>query len=209
MADTCTPTGNEMARKSLSRLEFADEILRAAASPERIGAVVTAVVRDRLDIGPIGFGPAGLLTARAAGRTDHAMVEPDPNDHCRLILRIPLLLRIDAGLGKLEARFVAGVDLRTELDLVLSHPCALLVRLHPVRPADVAVRVRGIDLLGRAAVLVAPIARLVSIQVADHTNTVFTDPQLTQLTRIDVVQLIDRAWESGLLLPPVEPEKTA
>lgn len=208
MADTRT-TGDEMVRRSLSRLEFADEILRAAASPERIGAIVTAVVRDRLDVGPIGVGPAGLLTARAAGRTCHATVEPDPNDRCRLVLRIPLLLRIDVRLGTLEARFVAGVDLRTRLDLVLDRPCALLVQLHPVRRADVAVRVRGIDLLGRTAVLVAPIARLVSIHVADHANTVFADPQLTQLARIDVVELIDRAWESGLLLPPVVPGKTA
>ncbi|GAB0106854.1 hypothetical protein JMUB6875_58440 [Nocardia sp. JMUB6875] len=191
---------DEAARPSLSRLEFADEILRAAASPERIGSIVTGVLCDRLDVGPIGFGPAGILSAHAVGRAHPATIEPHPDDHCALDLHIPLALRIDVRIGSVVARFGAGVRLRARLTLELDRPCTVIVRHRPVRTEDVVARVRGLNPIGRAAMEFVPVGRLVASRVAAHANTVFADPEVARLTRIDVVQLIGRAWDAGLVL---------
>ncbi|AYF74798.1 hypothetical protein D7D52_14025 [Nocardia yunnanensis] len=191
---------DDIVRQGLSRLEFADEILRAAASPERIGTVLTGILRDRLTVGPMPFGPGGLMSVHAVGRMQDATVESDVRDHTRLTVHLPMVLRVDVHVGGMCAKFLAGVCIRVLIALALDRPCALLVQPAPVSPADVTVRIHGVNTLARWASRTGVVSPLLAAEVAAHANTILEDPTLTAVSRIDVLDLIDRAWSSGLIL---------
>ncbi|GAB0103943.1 hypothetical protein JMUB6875_29170 [Nocardia sp. JMUB6875] len=191
------------APSTVSLLEFADAILRAATSPERIGAVVTRIIQDHSDIGAIALGPGGLLSARVVNRTDLTRIEPDEDDLCRFGVCVPMLVWLDVGLGRISARFVAGIQLRTRIALVPDRPCALLIQHTPIGTADIAVSVKGQNLLGWLIARFVPLERLVATQVATHADALLSRPDLAQLTRIDVLELIDRAWDAGFIVDPL------
>ncbi|WP_405496707.1 hypothetical protein [Nocardia sp. NBC_00511] len=199
MLEISPPVSEEVARQALSRLEFADAILRAAAGPERIGAVVDQVVRRHLEACSLEFGPRGLLAVDAVVRAEDSMVSPDPDDHRTFMVEIPLLIRFEARLVGLTARYLAGVHLTVRLTLDLTRPCVLVVRLHPVRAEDLTVRVKGLNTFGRITIRVVPLAALLATTIATRADALFTDPRLTDSTRIDVLDLIERAWDAGLV----------
>ncbi|WP_146251215.1 hypothetical protein [Nocardia tenerifensis] len=188
----------------LAQLAFADEVLRAAARPERIAAVVARILGDRLDIGPVPLGPGGVLTARAVGTPEHIRIEPSDTDCREVGVVVPISLRLDVSLGAVSARFIAGVRVRTRITLVPDQPCALLFLQDEVRRSDVVARVHGENVLGKLAERAGGIDAIVVDHVVDYANSLFTSPELAELRRIDVADLIDRAWNAGLILGPDE-----
>lgn len=205
MRDSQTDPVPQLVSPPLSPVEFADEVLRAAARPERIATVVARIIGDSLDIGPVPLGPGGVLTARAAGRPEQIRIEPSTTDHREVGVIVPILLRLNVSLGTVNARFLAAVCVRTRITLVPNRPCALLVQQDEVRRGDVIATVRGDNVLGRVLEHLGPIAPMVVDHVVAYANSLFTRPELAELRRIDVADLIERAWDAGLIFAPGEP----
>ncbi|MEV6072321.1 hypothetical protein AB0L82_37765 [Nocardia sp. NPDC052001] len=184
---------------SVSQLEFADALLRAAIRPERIGAVVTRIMQENNDIGPIVIGPGGLLRADARMRGETATVEPDESDLCQFDVHVPLVLWLDIHLGELHARLLARVHVRTHVTLIPDVPCALVIQLHPIRTCDVTVSTEGRNMLGRIITRFGMVTSLLAGQIATHANSLLSSPDLIEAFRIDILGLIDRAWDAGFV----------
>lgn len=185
---------------AVSPVEFADALLRAAASPERIGAILTRILQDHSDVGPITIGPGGLLSAQIVTRTDLARIDPHETDHCQFGVRVPMLLWLDIRLGELTARLIAAVHVSTRITLVPDRPCVLVVQHQPIRAVDVVVKAEGRNTLGWIMTRFGLLGMFLAAQVAAQANTLLSRPDLVESSRIDVLGLIDRAWNAAHVL---------
>ncbi|WP_378730709.1 hypothetical protein [Nocardia brasiliensis] len=182
-----------------SRIAFADNLLRAATRPERIAEVVAEIIGDHIETGPIAVGPGGLFSAIATGRTERVQVASSETDCCEMSVLVPVTFRIQAGLGGISAHYLAAACVQTRVTLVPDAPCALLVRHQLISRQDVVTKVRPQNVLARLTEPFARLNSLVADQVVAYVNTLVTSPRVRELSRIDVAELIERAWETGLL----------
>ncbi|GAB2682303.1 hypothetical protein [Nocardia goodfellowii] len=199
MYDQFTVAEDRPVSPAHSRIAFADNLLRAATPPERIAEVVGEIVGDHLETGPIAVGPGGFCSVIAAGRTERVQVLPSETDCCEMAVLVPLTLRIQAGLGGISAQYLAAACVRTRVTLVPDAPCALVIRHRLITRADVSTKVHAQNVIARLAEPFARLDYLVADQVVDYVNTLVTSPRVRELSRIDVAELIERAWDTGLV----------
>ncbi|WP_039801458.1 hypothetical protein [Nocardia araoensis] len=182
--------------------QFTRAVLRAAAKPERIASVVTLVVGDRIEAGPIRVGPARLAVAAVEGRPGIVRAGPCEADGWDVGVEVPVMLRLRISMIGVVARFAGAVAVRMRFALVPQDSCTLLVHTEEVGTEHVDVEVLP---LNRAAELIHRIGDIRGV-VADHIvaylRELLTSREVLELRRIDVADLIDRAWDSGLLIPP-------
>ncbi|MRH90693.1 hypothetical protein GFY24_25175 [Nocardia sp. SYP-A9097] len=191
---------DDPALSAVSPVEFADALLRAAANPDRIGTILTRIMQDHTDIGPNTIGPGGLLSVQVVARTDTVQIDPHQTDHCQFGVHVPVQVWIVIRLGEFNARLIAGVHISTRIMLVPDRPCVLVVQHQTIRAADVLVTVRGRNTLGWIMTRFGLLGPLLAAQVAAHANTLLSRPDLVELSRIDVLTLIDRAWDAANIL---------
>ncbi|MFF3228367.1 hypothetical protein ACFYV7_36615 [Nocardia suismassiliense] len=182
-----------------SRIAFADNLLRAATRPERIAEVVAEIIGDHIETGPIAVGPGGFFSAIAAGRTERVQVAPSETDCCEMAVLVPVTLRIQAGLGGISAHYLAAASVRTRVTLVPDAPCALVVRHRLISREDVVTKVRAQNVLARLTEPFARLNSLVADQVVAYVNNLMISPRVRELSRIDVAEVIERAWDTGLV----------
>ncbi|MFI6213209.1 hypothetical protein ACIBCD_14565 [Nocardia brasiliensis] len=182
-----------------SRIAFADNLLRAATRSERIAELITRIIGDQIDTGPIPVGPGGFISALASGRAEQVRIAPSETDCCQMSVLVPVGFRIEAGVGGVAAHFLAATCVRTRITLVPHAPCALLVHHQPISRQDVVTKVRAQNLLARLATPFAHLNSIVTDQVVAYVNALMSSPRMLELTRIDIAEVIDRAWDTGLV----------
>ncbi|WP_280392290.1 hypothetical protein [Nocardia brasiliensis] len=182
-----------------SRIAFADNLLRAATRPERIAELITQIIGDQIDTGPIPVGPGGFISAVASGRAEQVRIAPSETDCCQMSILVPVIFRIEAGVGGVAARFLAATCVRTRITLVPHAPCALLVHHQPISRQDVVTKVRAQNFLARLATPFAHLNSIVTDQVVAYVNALMSSPRMLELTRIDIAEVIERAWDTGLV----------
>ncbi|MFE9578069.1 hypothetical protein ACFYO1_16905 [Nocardia sp. NPDC006044] len=189
-------------RSHQSRIAFADGLLRAATRPERVAELVDRLVGDRIDTGPIPIGPGGFLSAVAGGQAERIRIEPSETDCCDIAVIFPVTFRIRVGLGGIQADYLGAACIRTRVRLVPQEPCALSIQHRLITRRDVAVRVQAQNLLARFTGAFARVDNLVAEHVVAYVNSVVTSPGVLDASRIDVAELIDRAWDAGFAANP-------
>ncbi|WP_107657029.1 hypothetical protein [Nocardia suismassiliense] len=182
-----------------SRMAFADNVLRVATRPEHIAGVIAQIIGDHIETGPIALGPGGIVAATAAGRAEGVQVVPSETDCCEMSVLVPVAFRIQASLGGIAAQYLAAACVRTRVTLVPDAPCALLIQHQRISRQDVVTKVRGQNTLARLTEPFARLNSLVADQVVAYVNALVTSPRVQALSRIDVAELIDRAFDTGAM----------
>ncbi|MFH5232112.1 hypothetical protein [Antrihabitans spumae] len=191
---------------AISAADFATNMLAAAASPDRVGTMVAQLIGDSFDTGSIRVGPAGLATARAVGVVGQVVAShsDDPNWDIDVLVPVAMHARVDAGI-----RVVAyDVDLavRAPIRLVLEPPCSVLIDLKVLGSEDVLSTIDPCGMPSRLIGWMHDIADVVNGYVVTFINTLLQRDDIVAMLRIDVAELLDRAWESGAFVSgPLRP----
>ncbi|MEU2040348.1 hypothetical protein [Nocardia niwae] len=183
-----------------ARARFAQELLRSAARPERIAGVIEEIVGDRIEVGPVQAGPGALVCVTAIGRPGDVRAEAYEGQGWDVAVEVPITLRLRVELAGVPARFAAAVRVRMRVQLVLEDPCAVFVRTEEVGEEHVDVRVRAVDGPARLLGRLGDVRSMVAEHVVAYIGDLLSSPEVRELRRIDIAQVIERAWEAGLII---------
>ncbi|MGK8523914.1 hypothetical protein ACRS6B_21270 [Nocardia asteroides] len=181
--------------------EFARSVLRAAAKPDRIAKVVEQIVGDRIETGPIRVGPARLLVAVAEGRPGVVRAAACADDDWDVGVEVPVMLRLRLSVVGVVARFAGAVAVRMRFALVPENPCTLLVRVEEVGREHVDTEILPLDPAAKVIDRLGDLRGVVTDHILAYLRVLLESPEVLEMRRIDVADLIERAWESGLLPP--------
>ncbi|MEU6827676.1 hypothetical protein ABZ894_03400 [Nocardia beijingensis] len=182
--------------------QFTRAVLRAAAKPERIASVVELVVGDRIEAGPIRVGPARLAVAAVEGRPGIVRAAPCEADGWDVGVEVPVLLRLRISVIGVVARFAGAVAVRLRFALVPENACTLLVQTEDVGTERVDVEILPLDRAAKVIDRIGDVRGVVAEHIVAYLRELLTSQEVRDIRRIDVGELIDRAWDYGLLLPP-------
>ncbi|MBJ8337870.1 hypothetical protein JGU71_03130 [Antrihabitans sp. YC3-6] len=191
---------------AISAADFATNMLAAAASPDRVGVMVAQLIGDSFDTGSIRVGPAGLGTAQAVGVVGQVVAShcDDPDWDIEVLVPVAIHARVDAGI-----RVVAyDVDLavRARIRLVLEPPCSVLIDLKELCADDVLSTIDPCGMPSRLIGWMRNITAVVDDYVVTFINELLQRDDIVAMRRIDVAELLDRAWESGAFVSgPLRP----
>jgi hypothetical protein len=171
---------------TLSDAAFGRAFLHAAVTAER-------VVAAAIELGPIRGGPRGAASVKAKGVVGSPVATQVSDDPLVYRLAIPLHIRFAVKVGTL-GRFEADghVDLRVGARAVA--PLTLVIDLHPVSAADVALEVVAKDTPARFMKRAADIRREVVQHVVEYVNGMLARPEVAAFTRMDLTDLIEQGW---------------
>ncbi|WP_159849929.1 hypothetical protein [Nocardia sp. CY41] len=185
-----------------ARARFAQQLLRSAARPERIAEVIAEIVGDRIEVGPVQAGPGALVCVTATGRPGDVRAEVYDGEEWDIAVEVPLSLRLQVDFAGVLARFAAAVRVRMRVQLVPQDPCAVFVRTEEVTEEHVEVRLRAVDRPARLLGRVGDVRCMVAEHIVAYIGELLSSPQVRELRRIDIAQVIERAWEAGLVIAP-------
>lgn len=175
---------------------FTDSFVDRAASPERIRTVIAELMGETFSIGPIGVGPGQRAKAVAQGRVGTIEVVQGPNR--TLHARVPVSLQIVIVVGRMRKNVAAHIvvpitiapqvngALELLIDVVRPRPSAIAVTLDERRMSANVLKIGRIDSLLRA-------------QTITYIDTVLDSPAGRAATVIDLGDLIDTAWQPGMI----------
>ncbi|MEV6255334.1 hypothetical protein AB0L97_18960 [Nocardia sp. NPDC051911] len=184
----------------LSRRDFADRVLRAAATPERIADVVARIVGERIEIGPVPVALDGLVRATAiaeAGPVHAVRCDCGPWD---MTIAVPILLRLRVRLPGRTLRYIGAARVLIRLALIPREPCGLFLRTDEVHADDLTIRMRARDLTSRLAGGIGRVESTVAEHILRYIDELFAGPAFGGIRDIDIADIIDRAWDAGLVL---------
>ncbi|MBF6196267.1 hypothetical protein U3653_31270 [Nocardia sp. CDC186] len=194
--------GREWSAKDSANARFAREVLRSAARPERIAEVIADIVGDRIEVGPVQAGPGGLASVTATGWPGKVRAAACDGEEWDVALELPIRLRLRVDIAGVVGRFVATGRVRLRVGLVLEDPCGVFVRTEEVRQEHVDIKVRPVDRPARLLDRLADVRSMVVDHVVAYVGELLSSREISQMRRIDIAQVIDRAWEAGLILDP-------
>lgn len=193
-------TGQGEPGVELTPEEFTHLVLLAAAPPDRVGEVVARLVGDHLTIGPLEVGPGGLASATARGRRGEVRVAVCDHDYWRQIITVPITLRVAVRLAGQLVRYRGTVEVQTRLRLRLDPPCAVTVELEKVQKHFVRTTVDPVGLGARLIGWVGGVDEIVAEQVLSYVHNLMASPEFDAAMHIDVMGLMKRAWDAGLVV---------
>ena len=180
--------------------QFTHRVLLAAAPPDRVGEVVARLVGDHLTIGPLEVGPGGLASATARGRRGQVRVAICDHDYWRQIVTVPIALRVDVRLAGQLVRYRGMVEVQMRFRLRLDPPCAVTVELEKVQKHSVRTTVDPVGFGARLIGWVGGVDEIVAEQVLCYVRNLMASPEFTAAMHIDVMGLMKRAWDAGLVV---------
>jgi hypothetical protein len=186
------------ARKALSAEQFVVSLLRETITCERVAAVMARIAGERIEVGPLRMGPGGAVTALGAGVIGDIKVTPVPGPVLGFEAVVPGALTIDlsAGSNGRVHRYLGEVLVPMRIQTLLEAPAWVVLDVAALRPADVSVQLQTAGVATFVLQTLGDADREVAAQVAHVVNDRVAD--VAELRRIDLVDLLDRAWDEGL-----------
>jgi hypothetical protein len=184
----------------LTHAEFAANVLAASASPKRIGKVISHILGDRIEIGPLRVGPGGVGSATAIGVPGLVEAYRCNDLEWDIALAVPVHLSVRVNLAGAIARYTIAVRVQTRIRLVPEEPCTVVVDIEQVHRDNIAARVNPRGMPSRLVGKVGNIDVVVADHVLAYINELFASPPIVALRRIDVAQMMERAWDAGLVV---------
>jgi hypothetical protein len=185
---------------ALSHAEFATNLLAAAASADRVAQVITQFVNEPIEIGPIAIGPGGLGSASALGAVSNVIVAPVNEGEWDYVVTAPVALDVAVRIAGRQMTYEIQIVVHARLRLVLEAPCTVLVDVDGVTPADVTVKIDPQGVPSRLLGWLGNVDSLVEEHVVSYLNELFESPALSAVRRIDVAEMIERAWTNRVVL---------
>jgi len=189
-----TPAGST--GSPLSYEQFARNLLTHAMTPERVAAVIAAIAGDRVEVGPLTFGPGGAASASGVAIIGPVSVERAAVRDIGFDARIPSRLTLNLTVAGKQYEYQGPVEVHLSIAVKLESPAVVVLAVAPVKPADVSVR---LETTGMAAFVLQTLGDAdgeVAIQVSDVVNHQVA--AVESLRRIDVGALLDQVWDSEL-----------
>jgi hypothetical protein len=177
--------------------QFALNLVERAITPDRVTAVITAIAGDRIEVGPLYFGPGNAAAATGVGLIGSVRVGRVPGPQISFQAVVPGELTIDLTVGKKTHYFTGSVEVPLRLGVVLASPVVLVLDVTPVRPDDVAVRLRTSGMATFVLQTLGDADGEIAAQVAGVVNDKVRS--VKDLCRIDVGALLDQVWDAELL----------
>jgi hypothetical protein len=172
---------------------FGEDFIVTAVTPERVVASARQIAGDKVELGPLRAGPGGAATVTATGWIGEPTAEELATELLSYAVRLPVDLDLEVRIGP-TGRFLASGHIELRLTVRTETPPAIVIDVGTVRPGDVhlTIEARGVQakLLQRAGDIDSELRR----HAARYVNEKISSPQARQLTRVDLVPLIDRVW---------------
>jgi hypothetical protein len=172
-------------------MRFMDLVLHR----DRVMESINRVLGEAFELGPIGAGPGRKVAkVTASGTFGKAYGEALP-DVVGYNVNLPVNVTFHLDLGVDMMRFDAAVLLPLRLTMELVEPLTILWHIAPPSPDDVAIDVQSDN--RRAAVL----QKLTGLDgelrrfIVRFVERELEKPHVRKAMRIDLVTLIDNAWE--------------
>jgi hypothetical protein len=175
--------------------EFGMRFMDLVLHRDRVMESVNRVLGEQIQLGPIGAGPGRKVAkVTATGTFGKAYGEALP-DVVGYHVNLPVQVAFHLDLGVDMLRFDADVLLPLRLTMELVEPLTILWHITPPDPADVTISVQSDN--RRAAVL----QKLTGLDgelrrfIVRFVERELEKPHVRKAMRIDLVTLIDNAWE--------------
>jgi hypothetical protein len=206
----------------LSPGDFALNLIRGTVTTARVAAVMKRIAGERIEVGPLRFGPGGAVTATGVGLIGPIQVTPavgggfgsGPTGTTRSTgtiafdASIPGDLTIDltAGSNGRRHRYEGTVLVPLHITVVFEAPAWVVLDVATLRANEVTVRLRTTGMATFVLQTVGDANGEVAAQVAAVVNERVL--AVADLRRIDLAGLLDRAWDAEVeaRLRAVDPE---
>ncbi|MQA62705.1 MAG: hypothetical protein GEU86_14705 [Actinophytocola sp.] len=179
--------------------EFAAELFATAANPERIAAAAATVIENPMPVGPLRVGPGGIGSANAICYVGEISGRAAGGDW-DVVLDLPV--RVGASVKVRPQRFKFGLEivLQTRLRLVPAAGLTITVDVDEVRTSDITTKIDAQHLPAKLVSLGYDIEAEVVKQVVTRANHLINSPEIMAARHVDITEVIDRAWEEGVIL---------
>lgn len=175
--------------------EFGMRFMNLVLHRDRVMESVNRVLGETIELGPIGAGPGRKVAKVTASGTFGKAYGEALTDVVGYHVNLPVSVTFHLDLGVDMMRFDAEVLLPLRLTMELVEPLTILWHIHPPRPDEVAIDVKSDN--RRAAVL----QKLTGLDgelrrfIVRFVERELEKPHVRKAMRIDLVTLIDNAWE--------------
>jgi len=175
--------------------EFGMRFMELVLHRDRVMESINRVLGEEFSLGPIGAGPGrkvAKVTATGTFGTAYGEALPDVVGY-NVNLPVNVAFHLDLGVDMM--RFDAEVLLPLRLTMELVEPLTILWHIAPPHPDDVTIAVKSDN--RRAAVL----QKLTGLDgelrrfIVRFVDRELEKPHVRKAMRIDLVTLIDNAWE--------------
>jgi hypothetical protein len=177
--------------------QFALNLIRETVTTERVAAVMARIAGDRIEVGPLRFGPGGAVAASGVGVIGEITVTPAfgmGNNDVAFDAAIPGELTIDltAGNGGRVHRYEGTVVVTLRISVRLLPPARVVLDVTPLRGRDVEVRLNTTGVATFVLQTLGDADQEVAAQVAEVVNERVAE--VADLRQIDMAAMLDRAW---------------
>ena len=181
--------------------QFAVNLLRETLTTDRVAAVMARIAGDRIEVGPLRFGPGGAVAASGVGIIGRIQVTPSFGlgpGQVGFDAAIPGDLTIDltAGSNGRPHHYEGTVLVPLRIRVKLQAPARVLLDVEPLRPADVSVRLQTTGMATFVLQTLGDADQEVAAQVAEVVNERVA--AVEHLRQVDMAALLDRAWQAEM-----------
>ena len=175
--------------------EFGMRFMNLVLHRDRVMQSVNRVLGESFALGPIGAGPGRKVAKVTASGTFGAAYGEALTDVVGYLVNLPVSVTFDLDVGVDVMRFEAEVLLPLRLTMELVEPLTILWHIAPPLPDEVEIDVqtdnRRSAVVQRLTGLDAELRRF----IVRFVERELEKPHVRKAMRIDVVTLIDNAWE--------------
>jgi len=175
--------------------EFGMRFMNLVLHRDRVMESINRVLGETFELGPIGAGPGRKVAKVTAAGTFGTAYGEALTDVVGYNVNLPVNVAFHLDLGVDMMRFDAEVLLPLRLTMELVEPLTILWHITPPHPDDVSINVqsdnRRAAMLQKLTGLDGELRRFI-VRFVDRE---LEKPHVRKAMRIDLVTLIDNAWE--------------
>lgn len=175
--------------------EFGMRFMNLVLHRDRVMESINRVLGEEFRLGPIGAGPGRKVAKATASGTFGAAYGEALSDVVGYQVNLPVNVSFHLDLGVDMLRFDAEVLLPLQLTMELVEPLTILWHITPPNPDDVVMTIssatRRATVLQKLTGLEGELRRF----IVRFVERELEKPHVRKAMRIDLVTLIDNAWE--------------
>lgn len=177
--------------------EFGRRFFNIAVTEERIAAAFTEIVGDKVHMGPMAQGPAGLARVSASVTIQQPHVQRALGEAITFSIRIPLDIELTIDLRLDKQRFRVDGDIALRASAHAAEPLLLVIDVAKPRATDIAVRVQSRSMRGEILRILAGVDAEIKRFIAAYVAEAIDSPASQQAKVIDVADRLAASWDKS------------
>lgn len=184
-----------MAQGELSYESFGEAFIFATVTPERVVAAVKRIAGDTVSLGPLRAGPGGAAAVTATGTIGEPEADEVGSNPLVYAVRLPVQLSLVVRVGAV-GRFEATGSINLRLEVHTLSPLAIVIDVSPVHASDASFEISSRGVQSKVMQRAGDVAGELQRHAASYVNEQINRPEASRYTRIDLLPLIERSWNS-------------